>query len=420
MRYSATFIAKKRPSLNGSIHQLEGTAAMAGESCHEFEATDNIKVCRMMEGKEFEVKLVAGELVKNDKLYGPASLRDKTLIYPCDLFKCRVRCPCTMCRKKIGYCEDFEDHETFHRANHTNCRFCANLESIIPHFDYKIEFERVYYPAVRPQFERFFLRLGSASLFKHTYTAQPVWKKDSMFHCDKCEKTFKKMSELKRHEFSVHFGKKENCPYCGLKSSRKDNLEAHIRLVHGFKSKSLQCEVCQETFNKKSNFQRHVSNTRTNCSICSDIFCTLKQLQQHRKECHPCSKYGRAFQDQANLDRHVEASATSFKCEMCDKDHCTLLEFKKHKKIHEHQSDIECCHCKKMFSSKFNMKTHIANRSEHKCGKCGEMFCNGRGLMLHHSLIHDIKTCDICSKTLSQKNYKWHMYSEHQQLVEIE
>ena len=369
MRYSATFIAKKRPSLNGSIVPLEGTAAMAGISCHEFEATDNRKVCYMMEGKEFKVKLIAHELVKSDRLYGPASLRDKTLIYPCEEFKCRVRCPCTMCREKIGYCADFEEHETFHRANHTNCRFCENLESIIPHFDYKIEFERVYYPAVRPQFERFFLRLGSASLFKHNYTTQPLWKVDSLFHCDKCEKTFKRMSHLKRHEVSVHFGKKESCPHCDLNYSRKDNLEAHIKSVHGTKSKSFQCEVCQETFNKKSNYQRHVNNIKTNCSICSDIFCTLKQLQQHRTECH------------------------------------------------SQQSNFECCHCKKIFSSKFKMKTHIANRIEHKCGKCGEMLCNGRGLMLHHSEIHDVKTCDICSKTFSQKNYKWHMYSEHQQLV---
>ena len=375
MRYSATFIAKKRPNLHGRIVPLGGIAAMAGTSCHKFEATDKIKVCRMLDGKEFEVKLVAREFGKSDKLYGPASLRDKTLIYPCEEFMCRVSCPCTMCRNKLGYCEDFEDHETFHRANHTNCRFCENLESIIPHYDYKVEYERVYYPAVRPQFERFFLRLGSASLFKHSYTAKPVWKVDSMFHCDKCEKTFNKVSHLKRHEVSVHFGKEESCPHCGLKSSRKDNLEAHIRSVHGIESNSLQCEVCQETFNKKSNFLRHANNTRTNCSICSEIFCTLKQLQKHRTDCHTA---------------------------------CLQ------------QPDFECCHCKKIFSSKFNMKTHIANRSEHKCGKCGEMFCNGRGLMWHHSSIHDVKTCDICSKPFSQKNYKWHMYSEHQQLVEIE
>jgi hypothetical protein len=76
-------------SLNGSIVPLEGTAEMAGISCHEFEATDNRKVCHMMEGKEFKVK------------------QDKTLIYPC-----RVKCPCTMCRDKIGYCEDFEEHDS--------------------------------------------------------------------------------------------------------------------------------------------------------------------------------------------------------------------------------------------------------------------------------------------------------------------
>ena len=29
--------------------------------------------------------------IKNDRLYGPASLRDKTLIYPCEEFKCCVR-----------------------------------------------------------------------------------------------------------------------------------------------------------------------------------------------------------------------------------------------------------------------------------------------------------------------------------------
>ena len=120
MRYSATFIAKKRPNLHGRIVPLGGIAAMAGTSCHKFEATDKIKVCRTLDGKEFEVKLVAREFGKSDKLYGPASLRDKTLIYPCEEFMCRVSCPCTMCRNKLGYCEDFEDHETFHRANHTN------------------------------------------------------------------------------------------------------------------------------------------------------------------------------------------------------------------------------------------------------------------------------------------------------------
>ena len=106
MRYSARFIARKRPNLDGRIVPLG--AGMAGTCCHEFEATDDIEVC-YGGGKEFVVRLVAHELVKSDKLYGPASLRDKTLIYPCEEFKCRIRCPCTMCRNKMRYGEDFED-----------------------------------------------------------------------------------------------------------------------------------------------------------------------------------------------------------------------------------------------------------------------------------------------------------------------
>ena len=39
------------------------------------------------EDKVFYVKLIAGEVMEIESLYGPASLRDKTLIYPCKLFK---------------------------------------------------------------------------------------------------------------------------------------------------------------------------------------------------------------------------------------------------------------------------------------------------------------------------------------------
>ena len=122
------------------------------------------------------------------------------------------------------------------------CQFCSNLESVIPHFHYKIGFEIVYCNAVRPQFERiWFFKRGSAYLLHHhSWTRNPP-KVNYVFHCDKSEKTFKKLSHLKRHEVSVHFLKKENCPHCGLQSSRRDNLEAHIKLVHG-----IDCESRRE------------------------------------------------------------------------------------------------------------------------------------------------------------------------------
>ena len=130
---------------------------------------------------------------------------------------------CKICRNKLTNCEDFKDHEAYHKANHTMCQLCANLESVIPHFHYKIVFEIVYRSAVRPQFERiWFVKLGSASLFHHHSWTQNPLKVNSVFNCDKCEKTFKKLSHLKRHEVSVHFLKKENCPQL---------TKAHLRSV---------------------------------------------------------------------------------------------------------------------------------------------------------------------------------------------
>ena len=156
MRYLANFEKYKRPSLKIRIVPLE--ANPAGTSCHILKATGEMRRTSGRYCTEFDVTLIAGKFVENERLYGPASLKDKTLIYPFEEFKCRVGCVCKMCRN----CEDFEDHEAFHRANHTQCRY--NLESVIPTFHYKVVYEKAYYPAVRPQFERFWVKLGGASL----------------------------------------------------------------------------------------------------------------------------------------------------------------------------------------------------------------------------------------------------------------
>ena len=360
--------------------------------------------------------------MEQENLYGPASLRDKTLIYPCSLFRCRIGCPCNMCRNKLTKCEYFKDHEAFNTANHTMCEFCANLESVIHHFHYKIVYDTVYKNAVRPQFEDiWFVKLGSASLFQHRKWTQNPLKVNSDFHCDKCEKTFKKLSHLKRNEVSVHFLKKENCPHCGLQSSRRDNLEAHIKLVHGSDDceSPFQCDDCQETFDRRSSFERHARNMKTNCSICAAIFCTLKQVQQHQKISHPkheCARCEKTFQDKAHLNRHIKASRSDLICNVCNQEFCLTLDFRKHMGGHE-QIKFLCSVCKKSFSSKFNLQTHIANRSKHRCEQCDQMFCNRCNFDWHYSEVHGVKTCEICCKTYDLKNYKHHMYAEHQQLA---
>ena len=60
-------------------------------------------------------------------LHGPASLKiDKSIIYPCEYWRCHIPCPCSICKdnhKSIS----FQDHWVYHQAIHLKCKFCLEL-----------------------------------------------------------------------------------------------------------------------------------------------------------------------------------------------------------------------------------------------------------------------------------------------------
>ena len=401
------------------------------------------------------VTLVAVKFVGQISFHGPASLKDRTIIYPCERFKCRAGCPCQLCRIKSPYCttarlekpcsgdclqcrEDCQDHLMFHRADHTMCKFCENVRSHIPNYSFMVIQRRVYYPCVRPQFERFFDVQCSAWMLRHgqTYTMRPVEEEDSTFSCDNCSKKFPSMSHLKRHEDSIHYEIKSTCSLCGLQFSREDNLESHKKSVHDdSETNEYHCELsnCQEIFTKKSNFERHQKTKPRECAICTEVFCTLKQLQQHNKSAHSkfrCQKCDQSFTLLSDLNKHLKENLKavngSFKnqCDVCDKVCCTKIDLLKHKKLKHRDSsekaEFECNHCQKTFKSRFGFKSHTVNREEKYCSKCGKVFCNGRDLKIHDTDVHGVRKCEICNSSFYLDNYKHHMYKEHQQLVEYE
>ena len=101
MRFKAKFNVGKQPRLVGTLYSGGDLSRVRETDCHEFD----VKEVRIeKEWTTTVVDLVAG-IYPEKSMVGPAtSLAKKSLIYPCTYFKCRVGCPCRLCREKKPFC----------------------------------------------------------------------------------------------------------------------------------------------------------------------------------------------------------------------------------------------------------------------------------------------------------------------------
>ena len=325
-------------------------------SCHEF-SVKSVKIeekymlysssVRPVSEVPSDVVFIAGKYPE-DFLHGPASsLVSRSIMYPCNKFRCRIDCPCQLCRFKIHHCpdsishlttctvcdfcrKDYNDHMLHHRAYHMQCKFCADLNRIFPQYTYTVLYKRNF--EMDPEEERAFI-------FKHVHDDRFQQEGNiGPFHCDNCSTSFKRKADLRRHEVSHHFELKHVCRVCGKKFSRKDTFDSHQLVVHFKEGKTFKCEKCDDIFTKASNYQRHVKgsintdgSSKYSCDVCQTTFCTSKKLSKH------CQTH------------------RTFKCE----------------------------YCRKEFSTKQNLELHIANREEKQCSKCAKKFCNNLDLDIH-------------------------------------
>ena len=112
-------------------HYLKKTLASRvwknDQNCHKFSISDS----NSDDPNSF--KLVAGEYGVPNRLAGPASTLDRTIIYSCHQNKCEIPCGCKFCTKaSIDAClncsecvTDFDDNKKFHLLSHTTCKFCV-------------------------------------------------------------------------------------------------------------------------------------------------------------------------------------------------------------------------------------------------------------------------------------------------------
>ena len=371
----------------------------------------------------------------SELLYGPACLRSRVVIYPCERYKCVIICPCGLCSGLISSGSEysvqyrFEDHQQYHSAPHNNCSFCTEIFSLIPGFYCRklITESGGSFPSP----SRFVLK--KAYEFGHHYTYSTSKKSLS---CEECGKSFKKSCNRERHLRNVHYQQKYECVQCGKLFGRQDNLKNHMR-VHEQRDKASTAGI------DNSDSDDHSSEESIETGLSLDTFDRNEEETDMEAESDSSEDDNVVFEG-AHCGRSKDTKVDSDKGLSEESIKTTLLSepFKMNEDSDpegggsDHSShtsdeakvcenDIEdnessdsimnvCKNCYQDFSSKFNLSRH-EKKIKHSCEECQDSFCLKSTLSAHMKAKHGRKgfRCSNCEQEFSTKqNLRRHVENQ--------
>ncbi|XP_013163283.1 PREDICTED: zinc finger protein 93-like [Papilio xuthus] len=119
-----------------------------------------------------------------------------------------------------------------------------------------------------------------------------------------CGKKFKCMSDLKKH-IIIHYPEQQHKCFCGRRFARKHRYDVHIK-QHKHKEKTIQCDMCGEWFNNKSQIKLHIAKIHIDryiCDVCGYQTNNKTSIVVHIKEGHnqSCNICGETFERHLKL-----------------------------------------------------------------------------------------------------------------------
>ena len=286
---------------------------------------------------------------------------------------------------------------------------------------------------------------------------------DQIYSCDKCDRTFDRQDNLKRHEFAAHIKEKKDkqerytCDICNKTFTKKCNLRKHEKLHAGEnllkKEKYFSCDLCDFTTSYSYNLEKHKNihnadptqqkidrEKKFSCKLCDYSTYNISNLKRHEKvhiekeslnESYPCDLCIRSFTWRDNLTRHKklehtnETQSENFTCDKCNKIFNRKDNLTRHKYvIHSAKKPderIACDICNKISKTKECLKRHKWTQHGaikqdnftgkiYPCDKCDRFFETEENLKRHQWASHIKKknpgkvfTCDNCDQTFSAK-----------------
>ena len=188
---------------------------------------------------------------------------------------------------------------------------------------------------------------------------------------------------------TVKNGKKKfECSKCDASFTRKPNLKKHVEVIHEGK-KVNKCSICDSIFNQSKALKRHIASVHEGqkpfkCFICDASFAHSGTLKAHVASIHEGKKH--------------------FKCVLCDASFTLKQSLDRHiSSVHEGKKSIKCVICDASFTQSANLSRHIAAVHEKlkpfKCSICNASFTQSHHLKKHcltvHKNINQIETVQI-------------------------
>ncbi|XP_056138705.1 zinc finger protein 423 isoform X2 [Lampris incognitus] len=215
------------------------------------------------------------------------------------------------------------------------------------------------------------------------------------YPCQFCDKSFSRLSYLKRHE-QIHSDKLPfKCTFCSRLFKHKRSRDRHVKLHTG--DKKYSCQECEAAFSRsdhlKIHLKTHSSSKPFKCSVCKRGFSSTSSLQSHM-QAHRKNREHLALRSERDGGKkgggEGELEQDLYMCDYCEETFSQTDELEKHVLTRHPQlsdrADLQCIHCPEIFLDEASLLTHIetqhANR-KHKCPVCSEQFPSVEDVYCH-------------------------------------
>uniref|UniRef100_A0A1A8QFA7 Zinc finger protein 473 n=1 Tax=Nothobranchius rachovii TaxID=451742 RepID=A0A1A8QFA7_9TELE len=349
---------------------------------------DGIRVerCERLEQILAEVStqnFAASELKENNS-EAPANTWDDSPFAPVPTITNKNLKVCPVCSKSFDRFKTLNKHIQSHTEDRPY--HCIHCERRFKHID-NLKRHQLY-AVCRNKTSRF-MRTNRASKSgvsggdpQRPLPKMPVW-------CSNCGKNFDCLSALEEHQETVcrpeTCGAKK-CPDCGKEFKTMTTLKVHQR-IHN----PLFCKECKKVLSNKPAFERHkLLHRPMQCTMCEETFIILRRLREH-------------YEKQHNF-------VGPFPCDQCDKSFTLLSYLVIHQRIHKEEFPFVCNKCPEKFRSSNCLTVHQRKHTGEKpflCWQCGKCYRAASELRLHMGTHSEERPwactqCDMAYRTKQQ------------------